>query len=97
MLEDKKALREAVESGLGTRGRLRILRVLAEKPNQLFTKYGIEKETGLRSSELKSDLSVLLKLGWIKEHAYTPMKYQINTSSDAVRALMELFRRLGYL
>ncbi len=97
MLEGKKAVREAIESGLCTRGRLRILRVLAEKPNELFTKYALEKETGLRSPELKTDLRILLKLGWITEFDYTPKKYQINMNSGAVAALVDLFRKIGYL
>jgi len=52
-----------VEAGLGSVGKIRILKVMLEKPGQVFTKYGLERETGLKPVDVRSDLKALIKIG----------------------------------
>lgn len=85
------------EDGLGSKGRLRILRTLGAKPSGFFTKYALEKVTGIRSRYLKVDLEVLVSLGWVVALPTTPVKYQLNARSVEAGQIMDFFRKVGYL
>lgn len=94
---ERRRLRERIEDGLGGRGKLRILGVLAENSSQFFTKYLLEKKTGLRSHALKPDLQTLLKVGWVTEYGYRPVKYALNLTNPEVKVLVEFLREIRYV
>ncbi len=81
---------ELIEA-LGSEGKIRILRMLAEKPNDLLTAYSIVKATGLRRQDTNKHLKKLCEIGWLKQHRYGVAKYQINVEKDAVKRLIEFF------
>lgn len=83
-----------VETALGSVGRLRVLREMIKKPYEYFTKYGLEKATGLKPVDLRSDLKVLVDLDWVREYAYDPKTYRINTEHEIVKHVAELFLKL---
>ena len=83
-----------VEAGLGSVGKIRILRVMLEKPGQVFTKYGLERETGLKPVDVRSDLKALIEIGWVKEHQYDPKTYEVDMENPVVRHLYEFFKRV---
>ena len=97
MTAKPNGIREAVETGLGSSGRLKILRVLASKESASHTKYSLEKLTGLKSVDVRKHLKVLVEAGWVKEHAYNPQTYTLNADNPAIRALREFFEKTGYL
>jgi hypothetical protein len=83
-----------VEAGLGSVGKIRILRVMFEKPSQVFTKYGLERNTGLKPVDVRSDLKALIKIGWVKEHQYDPKTYEVNMENPVVKQLYEFFKHV---
>lgn len=83
-----------VEAGLGSPGRIRILRALLKKPGECFTKYALERLTGLKPVDIRRDLSVLVGLGWVKENPYDPKTYEINMDNEVVKVIADFFRRL---
>jgi Fic family protein len=84
-----------VEAGLGSVGRIRILRETIRRPNQFFTKYALEKATGLKPVNVRNDLKLLVDLGWVKEFACDPKTYRINMENDAVKIIAEFFHKIG--
>jgi hypothetical protein len=57
-----------IEVGLGSPGRIRILRIMVKRPGECFTKYVLERLTGLKPVDVRRDLRVLVGLGWVKEN-----------------------------
>jgi len=80
--------------GLGSVGRLRILREMIEKPNEYFTRYMLERKTGLKPVDVRSNLKILIDLSWVKEYAYDPKTYKVNMENEAVRFIAEFFRKI---
>lgn len=83
-----------IERGLGSVGRLRMLKRMIEKPNGYFTKYALERETGLKPTDVRSNLEVLIELNWVKEYNYDPKTYRINMENEVVRLIADLFRKI---
>jgi len=80
---------EQVEVALSSKGRLRILRALAKSPEPP-TKYALERGTGLTPVELRRQLRLLVKLGWVEELPSSPKKYRVNVKEEFVRRQAEL-------
>ena len=85
---------EEIEKGLGSVGRIRMLREMIEGSDEFFTKYALERMTGLKPVDVRSNLKVLVELGWVKEHRYDPRTYKVNAESEAIRLISEFFRRI---
>jgi len=83
-----------VETGLGSVGKIRILRTMLEKPGEVYTKYGLERATGLKPVDVRSDLKALIEIGWVKEHQYDPKTYEVNMERSVVKHLHEFFKRI---
>ena len=96
-LEKKPVTWETIEKGLGSIGKLKILRVMLEKPEKTFTKYGLEKTTGLKPVNVRTDLQTLVKLKWVEEYPYKPRTYKINLKNRVIEHLSEFFRKVKYL
>ena len=86
-----------VEEGLGSVGRLRILRALATEEAASQTKYGLEQVTGLKPVDVRKHLKVLVDTGWVKEHNYNPPVYTLNSENPKTRFLVDFFKRVDYL
>jgi len=85
-----------IETGLGSVGRLKILKEMIERSDDYFTKYMLERRTGLKPVDVRSNLKILIDLEWVKEYAYDPKTYKINMENDAVRLVAEFFRKIRY-
>jgi len=85
-----------VEIGLGSIGRLRILREMIEKSDEYFTKYTLEKKTGLKPVDVRSNLKILLDLNWVKEYEYDPKTYKIDMGNEGVSLIAEFFRKIKH-
>ena len=97
LMEAERLTWEDVERGLVGVGKIRILRVMIERPEEYFTKYMLEKATGLKPVDVRRSLKTLVELGWVKEHPCDPKTYRVNMENEAVKALAELFRKLKRL
>lgn len=96
-LEKRRNIWEEVEQGLGGIGKLKILRLMLEKSNEAFTKYGLEKATGLKPVDVRTNLKTLVNLGWAKEYSYEPKTYKINLENEIVRHLSKFYQEIRYL
>jgi len=86
---------EDIEVGLGSVGRLRILRKLIRNPDGYFTKYALEQATGIKPVAVRSDLKVLVDLDWVKEFPHEPKTYRINMENEVVKHIAEFFRKIS--
>lgn len=91
------AIGEQLEKGLGSRGRLRLVGILARHPHEYFTRYALEKLSGVRSTWLRADLRALIELGWVRELPTEPRKYQLNHANPTVVQVTEFFRQVGFV
>lgn len=86
---------EQVERALGSIGRLRILRVMAENPRfeASFSIYRLRALTGIGDSSLKSHLAILLRYGLIEEVKLDHQRrYRLVWGDPLVEALIQVFR-----
>ncbi|RLI36975.1 hypothetical protein DRO55_02355 [Candidatus Bathyarchaeota archaeon] len=93
-LERKRKVWAEVEAGLGSSGRIKILKYLIEHPNTQFTRYRLRRPTGLSTEEVSRNIQILVKLGWVKEFPHEPKTYQINLDNEIVRIISDFFKNL---
>ena len=92
----KKDRRKEIEAGLGSEGKLRILRELIKNQDKPLTKYQIEKLTFLKPVDTRKNLKILVKLGWVRELPFQPKKYIINMENEVVSHLADFFYKVRY-
>ena len=95
-MKDEDA-QKMVEEGLGSVGRLRILRALASGETTSETKYSLERITSLKPVDVRKHLKVLIDTGWVKEHKYNPPVYTLNSDNPKTKFLIDFFKKIGYL
>ena len=88
---------DEIEDGLGSVGKFRILRLLAKDADKCYTKYALEKKTGLKRVNLKNDLEDLKSIGWVIEYEHEPKKYKLNKDNHTVNFLLDFFRKTRYI
>ena len=93
----KTDIYKLVEEGLGSVGRLRILRFMASGETPTFTRYALEKLTGLSPMYVRKHLKILIETGWVKELNYGSPVYALNLDDSKVSLLVDYFRKIGYL
>ncbi len=86
-----------MEKGLGSKGKLRIIRELARRPEILVTKYALGRKTRLKPMDVKADLKSLIEIGWVIEHHFKITKYQLNLDDVILKETIEYMRKAGYL
>ena len=91
MMESK----EIIETGLGSIGKVKIIRALAEE-NKLATIYLLHKKTHLKRDDIKSNLNDLVKIGWVNQTKYANVMYGLNRENKYVNRLVEFFSEVGY-
>jgi hypothetical protein len=88
--------KETIETGLGSIGKIKIIKALAEE-NKLATVYVLHKKTHLKRQDIKNNLDDLVKIGWITQSKYANMMYGINRDNRYVSRLIEFFNDTGYI
>jgi DNA-binding IclR family transcriptional regulator len=91
MMESK----EIIETGLGSIGKVKIIRALAEE-NKLATIYLLHKKTRLKRDDIKSNLNDLVSIGWVNQTKYANVMYGLNRENKYVNRLVEFFKEVGY-
>lgn len=88
--------KEAIESGLGSIGKVKILKALAEE-NKMATVYLLHKKTGLKREDIKGNLDDLVRIGWVREAKYANALYGLDLENDFVARLVQFFKDTGYV
>lgn len=88
--------KETIETGLGSIGKIKIIKALAEE-NKLATVYVLHKRTHLKRQDIKNNLDDLVKIGWVTQRKYANMMYGINRDNRYVSRLVEFFNDTGYI
>jgi DNA-binding IclR family transcriptional regulator len=88
--------KEIIETGLGTIGKIRIIKVLAEE-GKLATVYALHKKTHLKREDIKNNLDDLVRIGWVTQTRYANAMYGINRENSYVSRLVEFFNDVGYI
>lgn len=88
--------KEAIESGFGSIGKVKILKALAEE-NKMATIYLLHKKTGLKRKDIKGNLDDLVKIGWVREAKYANALYGLDLENDFVARLVQFFKDTGYV
>lgn len=87
---------KTVETGLGSIGKIKIIRALAEE-GKMATVYLLHKKTGLKREDIKNNLDDLVRISWVKQQKYASITYSLNNENEQVDKVVRLFRDLGYL
>jgi Fe2+ or Zn2+ uptake regulation protein len=97
-METRRHVDREVERGLGSVGKLKILRLLLEKPDQAFTRYAIGQKVSNDPASIRSDLNTLVEINWVNEFKVQHLsKYSINLDKDVVRQLAIFFQELRHI
>jgi hypothetical protein len=88
--------KEIIETGLGSIGKVKIIKVLAEE-NKLSTIYLLHKKTRLKRDDIKNNLDDLVRIGWVDRIKYANVMYGINRKNKYVSRLIECFNDVGYI
>jgi hypothetical protein len=87
---------ETVEVGLGSIGRVKILKALTEEPRML-TIYALQKKTHLKREDIKRNLRDLKSIDWVNESRLANSVFSLNRDNEYVRHLTTFFLNVGYV
>ncbi|HEV3432923.1 MAG TPA: hypothetical protein VG098_02915 [Nitrososphaera sp.] len=88
--------KEIIEIGLGSIGKIKIMKALAEE-NKLATIYVLHKKTHLKREDIKNNILDLVKIGWVTQSKYANVMYGINKDNKYVSELIDFFSNVGYI
>jgi predicted transcriptional regulator len=88
--------KQIMEVGLGSIGKIKIMKALAEE-NKLMTVYVLHKKTHLKREDIKNNISDLVKIGWVNQSKYANVMYAVNRENKYVRELIAFFNDVGYI
>jgi hypothetical protein len=87
-----------VEQGLAGVGKLKILRLLIERPNHAFTRYEIRKKIPNDPVSIRNDLKSFVQINWVTEFKVQHLtKYSINLDNAIVSKLAHFLREIRYI
>ena len=88
--------KQIMEIGLGSIGKIKIIRALAEE-NKLTTIYVLHKKTHLKREDIKTNVNDLVKIGWVNQSRYANVMYAINKENRYISELVNYFNDVGYI
>ena len=95
-IERKMTSKDIVEVGLGSIGKIKIIKALAEE-DKMSTVYTLHKKTRLKREDIKRNLDDLIKIGWVKENRLANIMYSINRENEYVNRLTAFFVDVDYI
>ncbi len=95
-MNDTPHIKNIVEVGLGSIGKIKILRALTED-KKLLTVYGLQKKTHLKREDIKRNLAELVKIEWVIEQKISTSLYSINRENTYIQHLVLFFYKIGYI
>jgi Fic family protein len=90
------SIKDIVEQGLGSIGKIKILRALSEE-KKLVTIYTLHKKTHLKREDIKRNLAELVKIEWVIEQKVGNTVYSLNRKNNFVQKLVLFFYDIGYI
>ena len=88
--------KKTIETGLGSIGKIKIIRALAEE-QKMATVYLLHKKTHLKREDIKSNLDDLVRLGWVNQNRYANVMYSMNMENPYISKLVSFLRDVGYV
>ena len=88
--------KKTIETGLGSIGKIKIIRALAEEL-KMATVYLLHKKTHLKREDIKGNLDDLVRLGWVNQNRYANVMYSVNMENPYVCKLINFLRDVGYV
>ena len=95
-MNDPSNVKDIVEEGLGSIGKIKILRALAQE-KKLLTVYGLHKKTHLKREDIKRNVAELVKIEWVIEQKISNSLYSINRENKYMQRLLLFFYEIGYI
>lgn len=89
-------IKEEVEIGLGSLGKLKIIKALAEG-EKLATVYMLHKKTRLKRDDIKNNLDDLAKIGWVTASKFANTMYKLNIENVRVKKLVDYLKDVEYV
>ena len=94
--EKEMTSKQIIEIGLGSIGKVKIMRALAEE-NKMATVYILHKKTHLKREDIKRNLEDLVKIGWVRKGKLANIMYSINKENEYINRLLVFFSDVGYI
>ena len=88
--------KEEIERGIGSLGKIRIIKALAEG-DKLATIYLLHKKTHLKRDDIKNNLDDLIRIDWVKQTKFANVMYGINAENRHVRLFIDYLKEVGYI
>jgi hypothetical protein len=95
-MSETTSSKEIIETGLGSIGKIRIIKALADE-GKLATVYVLHKKTHLKREDIKNNLDDLVRIGWVTQSKYANVMYGLNRENSYVSRLVEFFGDTGYI
>jgi hypothetical protein len=95
-LNSRRTSKEIIEDGLGTLGKIKILKSLAEN-GRMLTIYVLHNKTRLKREDIKRNLNDLMEIGWVKETRMANKMYALDLQNEYVIQIISFFRNVGYI
>ncbi len=86
----------SVELGLSSKGRLRIIREL-EISDSPLSLYMLERKTGIRRKAIRSDITTLVSINWIREVQGEVTKYELNRQNHDLMVIVKALHEINYI
>ena len=96
ILDSKLTSKEIVEIGLGSIGKVKIIKALEEQ-GKMVTVYTLQKKTHLKREDIKRNLNDLIKIGWVKESKLANIVYSLNKEDHYIICIIAFFKEVGYI
>jgi DNA-binding IclR family transcriptional regulator len=88
--------KEEIEKGIGSLGKIKIIKALAEE-SKLATIYLLHKKTHLKRDDIKKNLDDLVNIGWVRQSKYANVMYSINSDNRLVSLFIAYLKEIGYI
>lgn len=95
-LDTQLTSKEIVEIGLGSIGKVKIIKALEEQ-GKMVTVYTLQKKTHLKREDIKRNLNDLIKIGWVKESKLANIMYSLNREDHYINCMIAFFKEVGYI
>ncbi|MGN6631500.1 MAG: hypothetical protein ACTHKP_04590 [Nitrososphaeraceae archaeon] len=95
-MNSTRTSKEIIEQGLGTLGKIKILKSLAED-SRMLTVYVLHNKTRLKREDIKRNLNDLIEIRWVKETKMANKMYTLDLNNEYVIQLVCFFRSVGYI
>lgn len=79
--------KDTIEKGLGSLGKIKLLKALAEE-DRMMTIYSLHKKTHLKRDDIKRNLKDLVEIEWVIEEKLANVLYRLNRQNENVQHLL---------